>query len=242
MQLIPVIDLKGGAVVHARAGERARYAPIRSQLCAGSEPLEVARALLGVHPFATVYVADLDAIAGAGDNAAPLERLRRAFPAVQWWVDCGLADLAGCRAWRRRMDATPVLGSEAIRDACVLRALRAGLGSAGWVLSLDYRGERFAGDPQCLAAIDHWPERVIVMTLARVGSGAGPDLGRLAQIAARAAGRRIFAAGGVRGGEDLLALLRGGASGALVATALHERRIGRAEIAAASGPDAVERD
>jgi len=44
--------------------------------------------------------------------------------------------------------------------------------------------------------------------------------------------KKIFAAGGVRGGEDLSALADCSISGVLVATALHERRIGRAEIAA----------
>jgi phosphoribosylformimino-5-aminoimidazole carboxamide ribotide isomerase len=40
--------------------------------------------------------------------------------------------------------------------------------------------------------------------------------------------KKIFAAGGVRGGEDLLALADCGISGALVAAVLHERRTGRA--------------
>jgi uncharacterized protein related to proFAR isomerase len=41
----------------------------------------------------------------------------------------------------------------------------------------------------------------------------------------------------VRGGADLIALAERGVSGVLVATALHEGRLGRAGIAAAaSGP------
>jgi phosphoribosylformimino-5-aminoimidazole carboxamide ribotide isomerase len=70
------------------------------------------------------------------------------------------------------------------------------------------------------------------MTLARVGSGAGPDVERLAAVQRIAAGRRIYAAGGVRDAADLAALARAGIAGALVATALHDGRLGRAEIEA----------
>jgi phosphoribosylformimino-5-aminoimidazole carboxamide ribotide isomerase len=45
-----------------------------------------------------------------------------------------------------------------------------------------------------------------------------------------AAGRRIYAAGGVRDAADLAALARAGIAGALVATALHDGRLRRADI------------
>ena len=70
------------------------------------------------------------------------------------------------------------------------------------------------------------------MTLAKIGGGAGPDLARLAQIKARAGSREVYAAGGLRGAEDLAALAGLGIAGALIATALHEGRIGARELAA----------
>jgi uncharacterized protein related to proFAR isomerase len=63
------------------------------------------------------------------------------------------------------------------------------------------------------------------MTLAQVGSGAGPDLVRFSAIRSIAGGREIYAAGGVRDARDLSALKAAGASGALIATAIHKRRI-----------------
>jgi phosphoribosylformimino-5-aminoimidazole carboxamide ribotide isomerase len=234
MQVIPVIDLKGGRVVHARGGARERYEPIRSALCAGSAPLAVAEALLDLHPFAALYVADLDAIERRGDNVPEVAALREAFPQVEIWVDSGLSDAAACRAWGTRYGATPVLGTETMADASVVTALGP---TEDWVLSLDYRGDALGGDAAVLAADGHWPARVIVMTLTRVGMDEGPDLDRIAAISARARDRKIFAAGGVRGGEDLVALARCGAAGALVASALHDGRLNRAGIAAAmSGP------
>jgi phosphoribosylformimino-5-aminoimidazole carboxamide ribotide isomerase len=69
------------------------------------------------------------------------------------------------------------------------------------------------------------------MTLARVGSGAGPDFDRLAEIRAAAPDRALYAAGGVRGADDLAALNRLGVGGALVASALHDGSLTGADLA-----------
>jgi phosphoribosylformimino-5-aminoimidazole carboxamide ribotide isomerase len=99
-------------------------------------------------------------------------------------------------------------------------------GQSDWVLSLDFRGDEFLGPRALLEDSFLWPDRVIVMTLARVGTGGGPDLARVRDIARRAGtARRVYAAGGVRGPADLRALRSEGAAGALVATALHEGKI-----------------
>src|SRR5262249_11497167 len=99
MEIIPVLDLKGGVVVRARMGERHLYAPIVTPLAATSDPLDVAHGLLAIHPFATLYVADLDAIEGRGHNAAALRRIKLACPAVSLWVDNGIADAAAAARW-----------------------------------------------------------------------------------------------------------------------------------------------
>ena len=80
MQVIPVIDLSGGRVVHARRGQRELYQPLRSPLCVGSEPLAVVEGLLRLHPFEALYTADLDAIQGKGDNRSALRAIGNAFP------------------------------------------------------------------------------------------------------------------------------------------------------------------
>lgn len=235
MKVIPVIDLQAGQVVHARRGERDSYRPIESALCRGSHPLDIVAGLLGVYPFDTIYIADLDAIRGRGDHRTVIAELGSAHQDLQLWVDCGRGDAQSCRAWLAENAATLVLGSEAVEDARTLRDLRDMAGGGRLILSLDFRDERFIGPPEWLDDPETWPERVIVMTLGRVGSGAGPDLARLDDLRRRAPRHRIFAAGGVRDGEDLVELTRRGVDGVLVATALHDRRIGRVEIAAVAG-------
>jgi phosphoribosylformimino-5-aminoimidazole carboxamide ribotide isomerase len=227
MQIIPVLDLKGGAVVRARMGQRDRYAPIATPLAATSDPLDVARGLLALYPFATLYVADLDAIEGRGDNGAALRRVTRGCPGVSLWVDNGIADAAAAARWLDGGLGSLVLGSETQSDATLVRDLA---GDDRVILSLDFRGAAFQGPTEILDDPSTWPARVIAMTLARVGSGAGPDLERLSEVQRMASGRRIYAAGGVRDAADLAALAHAGIAGALVATALHDGRLGRAEI------------
>ena len=227
MQAIPVIDLMGGEVVRARMGERSAYRPLESPLSPSSDPIAVVSGLIAVYPFPILYVADLDAIEGKGDNLSALRRLRSNFPALEMWIDNGAADEAALEALAGL--GAPVIGSESQRDGALVARHR---DSRRVVLSLDFRGEAFQGPPGILAEPALWPRRVIVMTLARVGAGAGPDLKRLAAIRSIAENREIYAAGGVRDAADLKALKAAGASGALIATALHERRIVRADLEA----------
>ena len=226
MRVIPVIDLIGGVVVRARMGDRAAYLPIETPLSSTSDPVDVVGGLLGVHPFSTLYVADLDAIARQGDNSHALRRIRAAFPHLTLWIDSGAADEDALAAIVDAGLGVPVIGSESQRD----RALLAAHCGSEVVLSLDFRG--VAGDdPARLLDAPHiWPREIIVMTLARVGSRAGPDFARLAAIGEVAGARHIYAAGGVRDGADLAALEVAGVAGALIATALHDGRISGADL------------
>jgi phosphoribosylformimino-5-aminoimidazole carboxamide ribotide isomerase len=228
MQIIPVLDLKDDTVVRAQMGERDRYRPIETPLAPSSNPVDVARGLLSVHPFQTLYIADLDAIEGRGDNEGAIGQLRRVFPHVALWVDNGIADHAGALAWLASHPDCLVLGTETQRDSALVRDLS---DHPRVVLSLDFRGAQFAGPIQLLDDPSIWPHRLIVMTLARVGSGAGPDTGRIADIRGCAPGRSIYAAGGVRDVSDLGALRQLGVAGALVATSLHDGRLTGADIA-----------
>ncbi|HEY5299584.1 MAG TPA: HisA/HisF-related TIM barrel protein [Acetobacteraceae bacterium] len=226
MDIVPVIDLLGGVVVHARQGQRDTYRPIRTPLSTTSEPADVAAGLLRLFPFRHLYVADLDAIEGRAANDAGLAALSAAAPGLDVWVDGGIADTNTAGTQLAHSARTLVIGSESQRDTRTLHALR---DHPQVVLSLDFRGDAFQGPTDLLDAA-LWPRRVIVMTLARVGAQAGPDLARVAAIASRAPGRLVYAAGGVRNADDLRDLVAAGAAGALVATALHNGVLSPAEL------------
>jgi phosphoribosylformimino-5-aminoimidazole carboxamide ribotide isomerase len=177
-------------------------------------------------PSERFYVADLDAIQLNGENVRTLRGIREEFPALQMWIDNG-ADSDSIEALVGAHLGTPLIGSESQRDSKLIAYHQ---GSWGIVLSLDFRGDDFQGPHGVLAEPALWPQQVIVMTLARVGSGAGPDLVRLASIQSIAGDREIYAAGGVRNADDLRALKDAAVSGALIATALHEGRIGAVDL------------
>lgn len=219
--VIPVLDLRRGQVVRARRGERDSYAPIETPLAKGSAPGAVAAGILAVFPAPLLYVADLDAIIdGAAPDRAALEAIARACPGTTLWVDAGFCERAATEAFAEAGLGRPVIGSESQRDGDLVRAL----GDRA-VLSLDSRGDERLGPAVLHADADLWPRDVIVMTLARVGADAGPDLDGLRAARRRAPRARIHAAGGVRGPDDLAALAQAGAAGALVATALHDGRL-----------------
>lgn len=209
-----------GQVVHARMGLRAQYRPLRSPLAGNdSDPLRVVDALLGLHPFRRLYVADLDAIAGRTGHADTIAAIGRRHPAIELWVDSGQRYPATATT-----AAVPVLGTES------LGAVPADVAPSRWVLSLDFRGGRLLGAEAWLQASHQWPDDVIAMTLDRVGSTAGPDLQLLRALRGDAPHRRLYAAGGVRDGTDLSALAATDVHGVLLASALHDGRIGRDDL------------
>lgn len=232
VELIPVIDLMGGAVVHARRGAREAYRPIETPLSASAAPLDVADGLLSLGAFRTLYIADLDAIAGKGGHDAVLGRLAARHPALGLWVDAGEATPAALSRRVANGPGRPVVGSESLAG---LVEAEAALASGAGLLSLDYGPEGPRGPAELHTDADLWPQAVIVMTLARVGAGQGPDIERLSGVLARAQGRRVYAAGGVRDVGDLHRLAALGVAGVLLASALHDGRLSRADIAAFMG-------
>ncbi|MEO8157328.1 MAG: HisA/HisF-related TIM barrel protein [Betaproteobacteria bacterium] len=230
--LIPVIDLKEGMVVHAREGRREEYRPVDSRLGSGADPLQIVAALLALHPFRCLYAADLDAIQQRGGNMASLQAIHRHFPKLELWVDIGMSDETGLARWLDAGLGRPVIGSESLRDASFVALVRDRCVKPSPVLSLDHVGEDFRG-PQVLLTHPerYWPQRVLAMNLQRVGSDRGPDLELIVGLAARVPGCQVYAAGGVRSIADLESIATAGAAGALIASALHDGRIGPADLA-----------
>jgi HisA/HisF family protein len=225
IRVVPVIDLKDGTAVHAVRGERERYRSV-------GEPLSLARRFRDALGLDELYVADLDAIAGAGGNDSTIATLAREARVM---VDAGVSEPERARALLDLGVHRVIVGTETLADADALDQL---LPDA--VLSVDLRhGRTLSADPQLagLPALDVVARlhraalrEVIVLDLARVGSGAGPDVALIAQIHAAFPDLQLLAGGGVRDAGDLRALGDAGAAGALVATALHRGVIGRREL------------
>jgi uncharacterized protein related to proFAR isomerase len=235
MQIIPVVDVRFGQVVRAEAGQREQYAPLKSLLATSTNPADVARGYLTLYPFPIVYAADLDGIEGRGTQAQLGAQLAAACPGADIWIDDGTHAFADISLRLKQPQRHAVIGSEMLTSALALEGPMAMFGPR-IVLSLDFGSEGFRGPIALLDDASRWPKSVIVMTLAKVGGNAGPDVRRLREIARRASpGTRVFAAGGVRNLDDLRALRDAGAAGALIASALHTGQIKTGGLEEAAG-------
>jgi phosphoribosylformimino-5-aminoimidazole carboxamide ribotide isomerase len=226
MQIIPVIDLLNGVVVHAKKGERQHYQPIKSSLTISSEPLEVISALLRHYPFTQLYIADLNAIqkleGTCKTNYAVIEAITHQFPFITLWVDAGISNNTELGIWQI-LNIRLVIGSEnftQIGNYCALKHHQ-----QNFILSLDFMPHGYQGPAELLANAEYWPQDVIVMSLANVGTNLGVNKELLAEIMMCKKNVNLYAAGGVRGADDLMMLKEMGLEGALVATALHQKQI-----------------
>ncbi len=227
MILVPVIDISCGQVVHATGGSRDAYPPLQSGLSRSCDPLDVVSGLVRLHRFGCLYVADLDAISGRPPQSAVVRRLAGHFPGLRLWLDAGIDTLASLEHWQQHDACIPVIGSETLTDPAILDILP---GSGSLILSLDFRNDRLLGPSDAIVSPQYWPRRVIVMSLDHVGQNRGPDLSRLRRLRRAAPAVELYAAGGIRGPADLRALQQQHIDGALLASALHDGRIGSADL------------
>ncbi len=248
MEIIPVLDLARGVAVHARAGDRAAYQPVRSVLLpdGAGDPVALIRAFRERLGAGRCYVADLDAIAGGAVQSAVLRRLAEleGTSAGPLLVDGGThspdraLELLSCGA------GDVVVGLETLRAFTGLVAVIDSVGASRVVFSLDLRmgdpivpsgfgsGGEVTTDALSLAAqaIDAGATCLLVLDLGRVGTGRGLDLGLLEQLRRRFPRVRLLAGGGVSGRQDLERMRDAGCDGALVATALHDGSVSAMDV------------
>ena len=232
MQIIPVIDLLNGVVVHAKRGERQQYQPIQSKLCDSHAPLAIVSALLDNMPFTQLYIADLNAIqkleAQYTTNYSAIAAIAKKYPQITLWVDAGISNNTELQYWQK-LKVRLVIASENFKTIAQYHSLN--LAETPHILSLDFFPKGYVGPLELLANCQHWPQDVIVMSLANVGANAGVNTELLMEIKARAQQHSLIAAGGIRNIDDLKALKALGIQQALMATALHQQQITAALLA-----------
>jgi phosphoribosylformimino-5-aminoimidazole carboxamide ribotide isomerase len=239
MLILPVLDLKGGVVVRGVGGRRQEYGPVASRLTQSSAPGDVARAFRDHFGLSELYLADLDAIAGAAPALAVYAELRSLCFRLR--VDAGVREAADARPLAAAGVEGIVVGLETVSGPGVLGELCREFGNVRLMFSLDLKEGRPVGNLAGWEAAEAWAiaERavaagvrsVIVLDLARVGGHAGTGTEALCTRLARAFPEvEVVAGGGVRGVEDLVRLQRCGVRAVLVASALHDGRLGREHL------------
>lgn len=237
-RLIPVLDVMNGQVVRAAGGRRSEYKPVESKLTVATHPVNVALALLGRTGATELYVADLDAICGGeavSERVARVLRDLRGSP-VAFWVDVGTNDRRPPELLSAYDNARPVIGLETGASPAHLADAVARFGPRPVAVSVDLRAGKLLGkwadwsaahegDALAVArtAIGAGAQALIVLDLARVGTGTGTGTEQLLRaIRAEFPEVDLIAGGGVRTWEDVDRLGDAGATGVLVASALHD--------------------
>ena len=236
----------GGRAVHARAGARDRYAPVQSAAGWPIDPgnaLTLAEVYTDVLGISEIYAADLDAILGQRQQDEVTREL--AALNVPLWLDAGVRSVDDARKAMALGASQVIVGLETLPSFDVLSDICAAIGNDRVAFSLDLRdnqpiltnGARIDGarSPEEIAnvAVISGASTLIVIDLARVGTGRGVDVDLLSRIHSAAPQSNLVAGGGVRGWDDLVQVAKAGCSAALVATALHDGRITAEQISEA---------
>ena len=232
MKIIPVLDVLGGVSVHAVRGRRRDYQPLKSVLCASSDPVDVAAALKPVG-FSTLYVADLDAITGGHPNLSLFTRIADAT-GLELMVDAGVTSPEAAKKVLNSQVSKVIIGTETLTSADFVGEAVDYFGSEKIVVSLDLMGDRvlscfelgrLAEPVAFLRELEgQGVSQVIVLDLQKVGSGEGVNTHFLKDVLKNIQ-INVLVGGGVRDIKDLLELKELGVFGVLVATALHSGEI-----------------
>lgn len=235
MQIVPALDVRGGQVV--RLGEHGDFGRQRAY----GDPLELARRYADAGAR-RLHVVDLDGARGAGENRPLIERLVTAAT-IEVEVAGGVRTEADVDRWLRVGVTAVAMGTAAVREPALLAAAAAR--HPGRVMAaLDVRGGRPAVrgwasvEPVTVGGVlGSWDGAplggVIVTSVDRDGTLAGPDLDLLSEVRGATA-HPVTYSGGVRSIADLHALAEAGAAGVILGRSLLEGLVSLPEALALS--------
>ncbi len=231
MMIIPVMDIKSGMVVHAKAGDRDRYRPIESVLTTSTNPVEVANAFkkLGAREL---YIADLDAIEKRGSNLTSVLEIKKL--GLDVLLDSGISI---ARDVKDLLDVGKVVvGTETLQSLDELAKMT---DMCEIVLSLDFKGDELLTRMEELKKLDaedlikifssYDIKKIIYLDLKRVGTSCGMREEMMERMV-RATSISLLVGGGINDIFDIRRMQTLGVSGVLVATAIHNGKITKEDV------------
>jgi phosphoribosylformimino-5-aminoimidazole carboxamide ribotide isomerase len=240
VKVIPVIDILNRVAVHAVRGKRNQYQPLKSVLCDSTDPVAVASAFKRCG-FEELYVADLDAIMAYGENFSVLEEIAEKT-GLRLMVDAGVSDLNQVQQVFWYKVSKVIVGTETLPALGFVKQAVDTFGSGKVTVSLDLNAGKVLSKSESLQSMSALElacalqgvgvGELIVLDLARVGSGEGPDFTLLKQLLDNLK-VRVLVGGAVSSLKELIALRDIGVYGVLMATALHSGKIAPADLQSA---------
>jgi phosphoribosylformimino-5-aminoimidazole carboxamide ribotide isomerase len=234
MRIIPALDVKNGIVVRGIGGRREEYRPIVSKLTTSCRPVDVARAFREELGLADMYLADLDAIAGAPPAWKICEEIQA--QGCRLWIDAGVRQAVDALRLNQHGIRDVVIGLETVAGPDVIKAVCHQLDPNEIIFSLDVKDGRALSRPEswkttdsfaiAAEAIGNGVRRLLILDLTRVGMGQGTGTEGICQRLADAyPDVELTAGGGIRDADELRRLADCGVQSVLVASALHEGQL-----------------
>lgn len=230
MKLIPVMDVRGGIVVHGQGGDRAHYPPVPASFSPDSSPLAVARVYKERYGFTSVYVADLDAIERNLRETAYLETVSRDL-GFEIWLDAGVNTLALARTYLAAGVSRLVVGTETLENLAQLDALAREISPDHLVVSLDLKAGRIVTRCPDIRVDDvgsfltylraRGLTTLLVLDLSAVGSQGGV-FDPVARLGVDPSEFAVYLGGGLKDASGLPGIAATGARGILAATVFYK--------------------
>jgi phosphoribosylformimino-5-aminoimidazole carboxamide ribotide isomerase len=212
MELVLAMDLKGDKVVHGKSGHRADYKPLDWGCSPTAEPIGFVKAIAPKY----IYIADLDRIERTGSHDRIAAECARQVS--RCYID------RGCRSpddFLEGYHITNIVGTETGGEN--LSEYHGGF------LSLDLKNGRVIPSGRepvdMLRQANGWKfGGCIILNIGAVGTETGLDPVMLDEMRA-AYHQKLFWGGGMATPDDLAMLNDAGFDGAIIATALHHKKI-----------------
>ena len=229
MQIIPVMDISNGLVVHAVGGNRQNYKAIESNLTSSAAPFDVIDGFLGIHHFESIYIADLDALENDGEHFDLIRSICKRYSMMSFWLDCG-TQLIEQYIHLNLENLRLILSSESISSLSTFISILDKHPRKDFILSLDFKEGRLLGSNELLSLDEHRLDDVIVLNLSEVGTGRGFILPTQIKTNRIYENNKLYVGGGIRNIGDVIGLSKQGIEGVLISSALHSQAITRDDL------------
>jgi phosphoribosylformimino-5-aminoimidazole carboxamide ribotide isomerase len=228
LQLIPAIDLMNGKIVRLTHGDP-KTAKVYHQF---GGPVETAKKWKA-EGAEKLHIIDLDAALGTGNNLSVIaEIIKNVELPIQ--VGGGIRKFEAAEKLLELGVSQVILGALAFSNPKTITQIQQAFGANSVIVALDNRDGKIMiegwktatglGVKEALKKFTALGVKVFLVTsITKDGTLSGPDLDSLRE-ACQYPDVDIIAAGGIGGLDDLLALKRVGAEGAVIGKALYESR------------------
>ena len=215
MDIIPVIDILNNQVVKAIKGDRDSYESISYKLYNSTDPRDIIAQIIKRYYPKILYIADLDAIMYNKINSKLYDSILSSYPKINFWIDSGLKER---KLKKKYKNYCPVFCSEKSKGYEFISNK-----FNNCACSFDFM-EKYIGKKAIYRHQRATPSKIILMDLLQVGSKNNINY----KLARRFIGKNnstYYIAGGLKSIFDIKRAKYFGASGVLVSTLIHQKKI-----------------